>query len=179
MIESHPAFAHYFQLLAKADAHWERVEGRHAAALSCRLGCTACCQQDLSVSPIEAAHIRAHLAEHGVPPHDGSRTDIDQHALFETLAHGKPCSFLSTGGGCGIYEARPLICRTHGLPVLVEDEVEACPLNFQGEHVELRQDDVLNLNTLNTMLAMINQVYTQTTGEDERVQLSALRAGAE
>ena len=39
-------------------------------------------------------------------------------------------------GQCAIYEARPLICRTHGLAIGVDGGLDHCPLNFEKEPPE-------------------------------------------
>lgn len=180
-------FDRYRELLARADAHCERVAAKHADHLHCRLGCTACCRQDLAVSRVEAEHILAWLVEHGLPEHDPAPTALDAHPLFEPLsASPHACAFLAPGGGCGIYPVRPLICRTHGTPVqLTADDGapprrDVCPLNLAGPELTLEQlppEDVLDLDRLDTLLAMIDQLYCRQAEEDPvRVPLSALRA---
>jgi uncharacterized protein len=102
----------------------------HAARLQCRLGCHTCCVDDLTVFEIEAEGIRR------------------EHA--DLLAGGDPhpqgaCAFLDPAGSCRIYEHRPYVCRTQGLPLRWIEELpdgtrvemrDICPLNDQGPHVE-------------------------------------------
>jgi hypothetical protein len=102
----------------------------HGSRLSCRSGCNGCCSDGLSVFAVEAAVIARH--------HD------------DLLAHGTPhaegaCAFLDDEGACRVYEHRPYVCRTQGLPLrwLERDDdggpVEArdiCPLNAEGPAIE-------------------------------------------
>lgn len=111
---------------ARIDDEVARVSGRNAARLTCRRGCSACCQDDLSVSAIEAERIREH---HGA-------------LLEEARPHPVgACAFLDREGACRVYAHRPAVCRSQGLPlrVLFEDENEEiaerrdiCELNLSG-----------------------------------------------
>jgi hypothetical protein len=98
----------------------------HGARLRCRSGCNDCCTDGLSVFELEAAVIARHhgpLLQEGLPHAEGA------------------CAFLDEAGACRIYEHRPYVCRTQGLPLrwleLDEDgqpaEVrDVCPLNVDG-----------------------------------------------
>lgn len=90
--------------------------------LTCKRGCSACCEDGLRVFEVEAARIR--------------------RAFPQLLAEGRPgpegaCAFLDEGGGCRIYPARPYVCRTQGLPLMWWEEApdgwyqrrDICPLN--------------------------------------------------
>jgi uncharacterized protein len=108
----------------------------HGARLHCQKGCTGCCVDSLSVFDIEAAVVRRHYTE--------------------LLANGTPhaggaCAFLDEKGACRIYEHRPYVCRTQGMPLrwLDTDEdgapIEArdiCPLNVAGVPLEELPADV-------------------------------------
>lgn len=83
--------------------------------LACREGCSGCCSDGLTVFEIEAARIR------------------ETHP--ELLATGEPsasgCAFLDATGRCRVYDVRPYVCRTQGLPLRwLEDR--------HGEVVEVR-----------------------------------------
>ena len=96
---------------------------RHAARLRCGRGCDACCVDGISVFEIEAARIRR-----------------GNEALLATAApHAEgACAFLDGEGACRIYEDRPYVCRTQGLPLRWFDRSE------DGATVELR--DICPLN---------------------------------
>lgn len=155
----------------------------HGDAIACQAGCTACCRQDLSVCTVEHDYVLAYLASHSIKPSDGARTEIDTHPLFDTLSGGEPCTFLAAGGRCTIYEARPIICRTHGLPIVVHSQIETCALNFRDRSDDLASlptNHTLMLATLNTTLAVIERLYTGSRRvEPSRTPLSVLRRTAE
>ncbi len=114
------------QLHREVDRELQPLVQRHRERLQCKRGCFECCTDDLSVFEVEAEVIR------------------DRHA--ELLASSQPapsggCAFLDANGGCRIYESRPYVCRTQGLPLrwLEEDEEgtiveqrDICPLNLEG-----------------------------------------------
>jgi Fe-S-cluster containining protein len=83
--------------LAKIDATVAQMSARAGDALSCKRGCDACCVGGLSVLPVEAALIEAL----------GTRPPAQQREGM--------CAFLDDDGACTVYEARPVLCRTHGL----------------------------------------------------------------
>ncbi len=53
------------------------------------------------------------------------------HRAAEPFHEGQACVLLENGL-CVLYVARPLICRTHGLPVFVDGAVVFLPENFTG-----------------------------------------------
>lgn len=78
------------------------VIARLPLPLTCQRGCPDCCLDELTVFPVEAHRIRseaARLLESGTPAAPGS------------------CAFLDDQGSCRIYESRPYVCRTQGLPL--------------------------------------------------------------
>lgn len=101
--------------------------------------------------------------------------------LKERLAawnNGDACPLLADDQ-CLLYEARPIICRTHGLPILVtegdERRIDVCPLNCQGLET-LPGEAVLDLERLNTLLVSVNVLYLREVGLNmpERVPLASL-----
>jgi hypothetical protein len=109
-------------LHAVIDGETRRLHLVHADRLACRRGCSSCCVDDLTVFEVEAAPIRRHHAEllaTGAPHPEGA------------------CAFLDADGACRIYDDRPYVCRTQGLPLRWLDEQD-------GEPVELR--DICSLN---------------------------------
>ena len=85
---------------------------RYAPHVQCRRGCSSCCDE-ITVLPIELEPLRTWLLEHGIPrsPQPG---DPDS-GRGETR---RPrCAFLGRGGECTVYDGRPVICRTYGLPL--------------------------------------------------------------
>lgn len=95
---------------------------------------------------------------------------------------GLACAFLDKDGCCSVYEARPIICRSHGAPVswteidgLDKAEMrDVCPLNFQDVNLEsLDGQSVISLEKINTLLSLINRHYLQSDSL-ERLDLSLI-----
>ena len=116
------------RLHAVVDEVAAPIERANATRLQCRVGCADCCVDGVTVFDIEAAVIRRH------------------HAELLAMAEPHPagaCAFLDDNNHCRIYDHRPYVCRTQGLPLrwLEEDEdvpgdiVESrdiCPKNVDG-----------------------------------------------
>lgn len=137
---------------------------RHRDAMSCRAGCAMCCAADLTVFPVEAAPLAA--AVEALPP--PQRAAIRARAIA-----GRHCALL-VEGRCAVYAERPIICRTQGLPLRLDDgSVTACPLNFGDAPEEVPAADHLDLTRLNTMLAVLHRA---TPGDGERVRLADIAA---
>jgi hypothetical protein len=81
-----------------------------------------------------------------------------------------PCVMLDGDGHCVVYDGRPLVCRTQGLPLRYPvgafrgDEVSAhggdgselvwCPLNFTK--APPRKEDVVDAERIDSILAVVN-----------------------
>ena len=83
------------------------------------------------------------------------------------------CQMLDKEGLCGIYDVRPLICRTHGFPILFQEKeqwfADVCSLNFMDYSIEnLEQDDFILVDILNQHLALSN---IEEGFDDERFEL--------
>jgi len=151
---AHPALDAYRQLVARIDAFCHAVEERFADQLACRAGCDSCCRH-LTLFPVEAAALVEALR---------SLPDAELASLQAIARHSAsdgPCPLLAAGL-CRLYPARPLICRTHGLPLLVREEqgarVDRCPLNFTGCD-SLPGSSILDLDALNQPLVAINRMF--------------------
>ena len=147
----------------------QELEVAHGHKAACGLGCTRCCLDDLTVFEIEAEAIRR------------------SHA--ELLSEGEPgpagaCAFLNAAGGCRIYEQRPYVCRTQGLPLRwLEPDGEGggieyrdiCPLNENPDGqplVEISADVFWTIGEWESKLRMLQEM--QDGGEGRRVALRAL-----
>jgi uncharacterized protein len=174
----------YQAILAKVDAFASDVSRRRAADLRCRPGCDHCCQVELSVCSLEAQAIGRCLA--ALP--DAARQAIRDRA--RAAARGR-CVMLGADGTCTIYEARPTVCRTQGLPLrypkgfvpeealvarLGEDGISWCRLNFTEAVPEPR--DVLDAELVDTLVGLANQKHCSDRSTDPlgRVTLRVLAA---
>lgn len=145
----------YDELLRKVDAFTKRVASRYMDHISCREGCAECCIIE-SVNSIEAFHILKAFA---------CMTEEKKRFVMANMGKtpdGNPCLFLHDDA-CVIYGNRPIICRTHGFPLLVDGRVAFCPKNF-SELIHVDPEFVLNLENLNTMLAAVNIRFLSETG---------------
>ncbi len=147
--------ARLLQLYAKADAFFERVHERHASDMECAAGCHDCCAPGLTVTEVEARAIADHLAaRQGGQPRGGGRSDR--------------CAALGHDGRCTIYPVRPLVCRTHGVPIRSPVEarrgrlpvLSSCSKNFKGDRLEAVDDSaVLDQTTLSTLLFAVDAAF--------------------
>ena len=173
----------YRALVSKVDAFFERVRSRHAAQMACMAGCSACCGHALTLSPVEAESVRLFVA--ALPP--------DVRTVLATRSRRtSPCPALDDNGRCAIYAARPLICRTQGLPMRLgknalpvlqvgaadADGLSVCPLNFDGVRLgSIEGESILRVETLDTTLAVVNARAVGIERAVERLPIGDLLAG--
>ncbi|WP_129126425.1 YkgJ family cysteine cluster protein [Geomonas oryzae] len=157
----------YRVLVARVDELCDRTFTALGAHIACRAGCDACCRH-LSIFAVEAAALREALRE--LPPEKAALI----HSKAALSDENSPCPLLHEGL-CLLYHARPIICRTHGLPLLLEREgersIDFCPENFQGLE-SIPGSAVIDLERLNTMLATVNALYLQEHPGPERLTLA-------
>ena len=148
----------------------ERESGRlallHKDRLECRLGCSQCCCDGISVFRVEAANIRKKAP-----------TVLQQ----EPNQRGG-CAFLGKEGECRIYRHRPYVCRTQGLPlrwweegdrIEIIERRDICPLNEPGPPLEeLTLDSMWLIGPFEGKLAAL-EVTVSGSGK-QRVSLRSL-----
>ncbi len=147
-------------LAQKVDAFFAQVHQRHGDAMECRAGCSDCCVAGLTVTLVEAAAIARHLlaAGGGLAPHAGPG-----------------CAALDGAGQCRIYPARPLVCRSQGVPVRLRDDVTrlpvvtACDKNFPAGTDVI---DPLDQETLSTILAAVEAAFCADAGIEPGARIS-------
>jgi Fe-S-cluster containining protein len=139
-------------LTAKIDGFFARVEDRHGADMQCRTGCSDCCHTRLSITRVEADAIRAL----------GRRVTINPDASL--------CAALDQHGRCQIYEARPVVCRSHGVPIRMREGslpvIRSCHRNFTQTQAD--PDCVLDQETLSALVLAVNG------GDQTRIDLATL-----
>lgn len=165
----------YRQLRQRTDGAGGQLTSMHCKHITCKAGCHDCCT-DFSVSAVEYAAILDEMRRAGI--------SVDDLPYDPAAA----CAFLKEGL-CAIYRFRPLICRTHGLPVaFVDEEAEApgmsvsfCPKNFTSateQELDFGPDNTMDLDELNGELGEINFRFLAETSAPEghrRVPLRQLR----
>ena len=129
-----------------------RVDDRVAAItaslpgeLVCRLGCSDCCVDDITVFAVEATRIRKEFGA----------------VLEQKPAPRGRCAFLNDAGGCRIYAARPYVCRTQGVPLRWFDETD------DGEMAEYRDICPKNDDAVDLLTLVPEQCHTIGPYEDE------------
>jgi uncharacterized protein len=168
----------YRQLIEKLDEFFSQAISKYAADMDCRSGCDDCCQRDLTLYPVEVARMIEGFCE--------LRADcqerISKRARAAQLSDEAACPFLEEGR-CLVYNLRPIICRTHGLAMLIPGtgELSVCPRNFlKVKHIE--GECVLDLTPVNQILATVNDlVCRQAQASNQRIQVSQaiMQAGIE
>ena len=164
----------YGALLAKVDAFAARVHEAQSAWLKCARGCDACCRTRRTAWAVEVAALRAHLAT--LPPE--RREALTARRDDAEVRAGARCVYLDDDGSCAVYAARPVLCRTHGPAVRLDDALGWCALNFEGldaatvaERVPI--EAVLDTGRLNAMLALVNARHLAAHPGPERLALEA------
>lgn len=163
-------------LRRRVDDHFAAALERSPGHMQCRSGCSRCCHQRFGVFEVEAHRVRAALTRL-------SRTDPERRERVRRQADDPAtmhhCALL-VDDRCAVYEERPLICRTHGLPTRVEDapdptrsagaeSLQGCPLNFTAGDPPAAS--VLALAAVNAPLSVMARMWD---GHGDRVALDAL-----
>jgi uncharacterized protein len=144
----------YYNLVAKVDSLCTDIMKQCADSLSCRKGCDACCRH-FSIFWVEAVSLAKYVAN--LPRKQAAFL----RAKAQNLSGQDVCPLLENGV-CTIYETRPIICRTHGLPILTRGNtkhiIDFCPRNFtQVETIPGHL--VIDLDQLTTTLVAINALF--------------------
>lgn len=165
-----PRSSRYGELIARLDAFESRVQAAQGSFLRCAAGCDACCRLRRSAFPVEVAAIRAHLSTLAPATLETLRA---RQGDPEVVA-GRRCAFLAPDGHCAVYEARPIVCRTHGPAIRTSDGLSYCHLNFEGlsaasVEATLPPEAVMNLELVNQMLVLIDTAYRSEAALSETV----------
>lgn len=143
----------YRAFIDRVDQFCHKISSDYSKEIACRAGCSRCCLH-ISLFPVEAAAVAGALAN--LPD-----SELQLLASRIDLSENDSCPLL-LDDHCAIYLSRPLICRTHGLPLLIESDgekrVDFCGDNFRGV-ATLPGGAVINLETLNRTLAALNKRF--------------------
>ncbi len=139
----------YKRVLDRADAWFAGVLREQPQNLKCGRGCSLCCHGlfeicsgdiPLLADGLAAAHparrkavIRRAVEIVAASQHPNLRecSSTEKDAFFDRTS-STACPCLNDQGACVLYEYRPLVCRTFGVPLRNGDEFmdEVCDLNF-------------------------------------------------
>ena len=169
------ALERYRELRQEIAGRAGGLETTYGEYLTCKPGCHQCCV-NLSVFPVEFYTILEDLRQ-AAPLVD---LKLDAQAR---------CAFLMQGL-CGIYASRPMICRTHGLPVAFlnmdseepEMSVSFCPLNFieaDEDGLSFGPQSTIDIDDLNMKLYAANLQFLREhpelgLGPSDRIELREL-----
>jgi len=145
----------YYTLRDEVDGQAAGLGKVHKVWLACRKGCCSCCL-NLSVWPVEFYAILEQMKTSNWPK--------------PQLNEDKECGYLDDEGGCQMYPFRPIICRTHGLPLAYwQDDsdppgygVSFCEKNFEAAYdIRFDAENTLNMDEVNEKLARINLAFLE------------------
>jgi Fe-S-cluster containining protein len=147
----------YRDLVAKVDELCRRTKEAFGQHLACRPGCAGCCRH-LTLSRVEGVALAEAVQALPAAAADNIRSRA------RSASASSPCPLLADNR-CLLYASRPIICRTHGLPLLATDtegtrRVDFCPENFRGLDT-LPGSAVIDLDRLNTALAAVNALFAR------------------
>ena len=140
----------YQQFQNNVDIFFEQVLNKNKEKMKCKSGCSQCCHAKFSVFAWEASVIIDYFESLS----DQEKTDLIQK--WSCQKSDSVCSFL-VDDQCTIYSSRPIICRTQGLPLFIDDKMDSCPLNF--EDALPSKNDWLDLDRLNTLSTILNKQF--------------------
>ncbi len=135
----------YNKLVREVEAVIGRVRQCYPRDIACQRGCDHCCRLT-SAFAVEAYEIRRLFEQLSLRKRMLVRGRIRRRA--------SRCIFLYKGE-CLVYDVRPIICRTHGYPLLVDGRPDFCPRNFQ-KRKSIKADCLLDLEKLTLRLAAVN-----------------------
>ncbi len=162
----HEAVSRLPELHAKVDAFFARAVARHGDDMQCHTGCSDCCRVRLTITGVEAAAIRDEIARWPA---------AQRRALAAPDADADRCAALDAAGRCRIYAARPIVCRSHGVPIRMRRDslpvVESCFRTFT--RTAPAADCDLDQTTLSALTLALDR---EAGGDGARVDLAALLA---
>jgi len=147
----------YKAILARADGFFRSVMQAQPQNLQCGRGCSLCCYGLFEISaadipmlaegleklhPMRRQKIVRRAAEILAESHHPNLRETNPLAkeeFFDRTA-AVACPNLSESGECMVYEHRPLVCRTFGLPLRDDERYigDVCDLNFNEATDEQR-----------------------------------------
>lgn len=126
------------ELFAAIDQAFKAVSQAHPEAVSCGRGCSDCCHAVFDVSLVEAVNLRAHFQRLASPVQEQivvAAREARQGWEQIMASHQNPavarirCPLLDGEGLCRCYDARPVNCRTYGVPTVIDGKGHVCGLS--------------------------------------------------
>lgn len=152
-------FEKYAALRNEIARRSDYLEDAHIKHINCKNGCDLCCM-DYSIFPVEFYFILDELKKKQTKP--TSKNNVND----------KICAFLKNSS-CTIYDNRPIICRTHGLPLLFANddgdwELSVCDLNFtEFDFEEFEMENTFPQDKYNSKLFVLNKEFVAGFNENK------------
>ncbi|MEA3546523.1 MAG: YkgJ family cysteine cluster protein [Thermodesulfobacteriota bacterium] len=131
-------FKNLLKLYQYVDQTMRLVRERFPEEVKCKPGCSDCCSAIFDLSYVEAVYLahRFNLLEDGIKAEIRERAKKALQEWQELIAaKGDPstarirCPLLNSEEQCDCYEARPVNCRTYGVPTVINDSGHVCGLS--------------------------------------------------
>jgi len=125
-------------LFAAIDQAFEAVRQEHPEAIACGKGCADCCHAVFDVSLVEAVNLLVHfqkldhtMREQITVAAQEARQGWEQimESRLDPAVARSRCPLLNAQGQCLCYEARPVNCRTYGIPTVIDGKGHVCGLS--------------------------------------------------
>lgn len=167
--------AEYAAVVERVQAFADRAAAAQAEHLVCARGCDGCCRLRRTAFAVEIAALRRQVDQLGPT----QKAALQARRLDPAVQAGTRCVFLDADGGCAVYAARPIICRTHGPAVTsAASGVVWCGLNFSDLAPEavpgvVPPAGLLDLDRINTLLSVVDARYRAQHPTEGRAPLDA------
>ena len=154
----------YTNILRRADGFFDSVLKEQRKNLQCGRGCSLCCYGLFEIGSADVPMIaeglaRLHPARRSMVirrakeivelsnhPNLRECSPEEKEKFFDRTSNTR-CPNLNNAGECLIYDSRPLVCRTFGLPIRDGDRYigDICELNFTEATQEEKERASWNL----------------------------------
>jgi Fe-S-cluster containining protein len=149
-VDINKSLMNYRNLLTRVDRRLESIQRRYPGHIACHRGCDCGCR-NLSVFPIEALSLVKAIQD--LSEERGAK--IRQRAAAASFWD---CPLLEDQA-CSMYAFRPVICRTHGFPLLTyykgQPSIGYCRNNFK-DMSSIPDDACIDLDNINRTLRAVN-----------------------
>jgi len=162
----------YSKLCAYCDSFFSSMRQIYGQDMKCAKGCSACCELT-SVSMLEAYVISRNIISGNEPKNEAKAgAGIGDFGVCIMLKNNECC----------IYQYRPLICRTHGCVIAMDEQKNkraTCILNFIGNNLKtFPNQHVFDSSRITDNLMRLNLAFCIEQGTKElsaeRISLSDL-----
>jgi Fe-S-cluster containining protein len=149
-IDFTPFFKQYEELVASADAVFERVQKEFPECVKCKVECSDCCHALFDLSLIEALYIntqfnrlfkdeerermivKANRADRAVyklkkKAYKDLKAGKNEDEIMQAMSKERiRCPLLNDSNICDMYEYRPITCRLYGIPTDIGGVAHTC-----------------------------------------------------